>query len=95
MAFERSATNSSVESRVGSGAHPPARLGARLLLALIAGYRLALAPFLGGFCRFVPSCSVYAEEAVRRHGAVRGLRLAALRLSRCHPFHRGGLDPVP
>jgi putative membrane protein insertion efficiency factor len=67
----------------------------RLLLALIAGYRVALAPFLGGFCRFWPSCSVYAEEALRRHGVRAGLRLAFFRLLRCHPFHRGGCDPVP
>ena len=95
MAFERSATSSSVESRLGCEPRPPARLLAKLLLGLIAGYRAVLAPFLGGFCRFVPSCSVYADEAVRRYGAGKGLRLALLRLSRCHPFHRGGLDPVP
>jgi putative membrane protein insertion efficiency factor len=70
-------------------------LPSRLLLALIAFYRGVLAPFLGGFCRFVPSCSAYAEQAVREYGAGKGSRLAAQRLLRCHPFHRGGYDPVP
>ncbi|HEY7514037.1 MAG TPA: membrane protein insertion efficiency factor YidD [Vicinamibacteria bacterium] len=54
-----------------------------------------LSPLLGGFCRFVPSCSAYAQEALQRHGAARGLRLTLLRLLRCHPFHAGGHDPVP
>jgi putative membrane protein insertion efficiency factor len=56
---------------------------------------LTLSPLLGGHCRFVPSCSLYAEEALLRHGAVRGTGLAARRLLRCHPFHPGGADPVP
>ena len=68
---------------------------ARLLLLLIDAYRVTLAPLVGGYCRYVPSCSVYAEEAIRRHGAWRGSRLAALRLLRCHPFRPGGFDPVP
>ena len=68
---------------------------ARLLLLGVSAYRVTLSPFIGGFCRFEPSCSRYAEEAVRRHGAWRGARLAVRRLARCHPFHRGGLDPVP
>ena len=67
---------------------------ARLLLALIEGYRMTLAPFIGGYCRFVPSCSVYAEEAIRRHGGYRGAWMAVRRLARCHPFHPGGFDPV-
>jgi uncharacterized protein len=68
---------------------------ARILLLLIDVYRASLAPLIGGFCRFAPSCSVYAQEAIERHGALAGGRLAAQRLLRCHPFHRGGFDPVP
>jgi putative membrane protein insertion efficiency factor len=67
----------------------------RLLLLLLRGYRLLLAPLTGGRCRYLPSCSCYAEEAIARHGALRGAGLAAWRLLRCHPFARGGLDPVP
>jgi putative membrane protein insertion efficiency factor len=62
---------------------------------LIEGYRLALSPLLGGFCRYEPSCSRYGEEAIRRHGAARGLVLTLRRLARCHPFRPGGYDPVP
>ncbi|MFN8094930.1 MAG: membrane protein insertion efficiency factor YidD [Vicinamibacteria bacterium] len=68
---------------------------ARALLLLVEAYRALLAPLLGGHCRYWPSCSVYAEEAVRLHGAARGSLLAARRLLRCHPFHPGGPDPVP
>ena len=70
-------------------------LGARLLLLLIEGYRLLLAPLVGGHCRFWPSCSAYADEAIQRHGAARGSHLSILRLLRCHPFSPGGVDPVP
>ena len=81
-----------------SGASPreerPA-VPARALLLLIEVYRVTLAPLIGGFCRYTPSCSVYAEEAIRLHGAIRGARLAGRRLLRCHPFHPGGFDPVP
>ena len=76
-----------------SGARPA--LAARLLLGLVEAYRVALSPLLGGHCRFWPSCSAYAEEAIRRHGAGRGAALALRRLLRCHPFHAGGIDPVP
>src|SRR6266581_5693372 len=68
---------------------------ARMLAALIAGYRRFVSPLLGPRCRFWPSCSAYALEAIQTHGALRGSWLAARRLSRCHPFHAGGLDPVP
>jgi putative membrane protein insertion efficiency factor len=67
----------------------------RLVAALIRGYQLMLSPLLPPSCRFTPSCSQYALEAVTRYGAVRGTWLAALRLARCHPFHPGGFDPVP
>ena len=67
----------------------------RLLLLLVDAYRVLLSPLLGGFCRYEPSCSRYAEEALRRHGALRGSGLAARRLLRCHPFRPGGFDPVP
>lgn len=68
---------------------------ARLLAVCIRGYQRFISPLLGPHCRFYPSCSAYALEAVRVHGAIRGSWLAARRLSRCHPFHSGGLDPVP
>ncbi|MFN7950316.1 MAG: membrane protein insertion efficiency factor YidD [bacterium] len=62
---------------------------------LIQLYRVVLSPMLGPACRFEPSCSRYAEQAIRQHGALRGLALAIRRLARCHPFHPGGYDPVP
>ena len=66
-----------------------------LLLGLIRLYQLALSPWLGGQCRFVPTCSVYADEALRRFGVARGLGLTLRRLGRCHPWAAGGYDPVP
>jgi uncharacterized protein len=68
---------------------------ARILLTLLSGYRRFISPALGPHCRFYPSCSAYAVGAVRGHGALRGSWLTVRRLSRCHPFHPGGLDPVP
>ena len=68
---------------------------AKVLIALIRGYQLTLSPFLGGSCRFLPSCSAYACEAVERHGAWRGSLLALRRLSKCHPLGASGFDPVP
>ena len=62
---------------------------------LIRGYQILVSPLLPPSCRFTPSCSQYALEAVTRHGAIRGSWLAARRLARCHPFHPGGFDPVP
>jgi uncharacterized protein len=66
-----------------------------LLLALLRAYQYAIRPLLGANCRFYPSCSDYAREAIERHGAGRGSWLAACRLGRCHPYHPGGHDPVP
>ena len=68
---------------------------AKLLIALIRAYQLTLSPYLGGSCRFLPSCSSYAIEAIRTHGAARGTVLAVRRLARCHPFGHAGYDPVP
>ncbi len=68
---------------------------ARVLLALLGGYRRWISPLLGPRCRFAPSCSAYAAQAVAEHGAARGSWLAVRRIARCHPFHPGGHDPVP
>ena len=68
---------------------------ARLLTAPIVAYRRYLSPALPARCRFYPSCSAYAQEALTRHGALRGSGLAVWRVLRCHPFHPGGFDPVP
>jgi putative membrane protein insertion efficiency factor len=62
---------------------------------LIRGYQYAISPMLPQSCRFHPTCSAYALEAVRRYGALKGLWLAARRLTKCHPWHPGGIDPVP
>lgn len=70
-------------------------IAARLLLGLIHFYRYTFSFFLGRQCRFLPTCSEYALEAVRRHGAVRGGGLALRRISRCHPWGGSGHDPVP
>jgi hypothetical protein len=69
--------------------------GAWLLLTLIGGYRRIVSPLIPSRCRFAPSCSAYALEAVQEHGALRGSWLAARRVARCHPFNKGGFDPVP
>ncbi len=73
------------------GLGAPARL---ILVGLIRLYQLTLSGWVGGQCRFYPSCSAYAIEAIRVHGAVRGVGLAAWRLARCGPFTRGGVDHV-
>ena len=76
-------------------AHPLARLGAGVLIFLVRGYQVVLSPLLPPACRYYPSCSQYAIEALEKHGALRGGWLAARRIARCHPFRPGGYDPVP
>ncbi|MCL6622187.1 MAG: membrane protein insertion efficiency factor YidD [Syntrophobacterales bacterium] len=66
-----------------------------IILALIRAYQILLSPWLPPCCRFSPTCSQYALEAVARHGPGRGLALTLRRLARCHPFSAGGWDPVP
>jgi len=66
-----------------------------LLLLLLRAYQLCISPLLGPRCRFYPTCSSYAMEAIREHGAARGCLMAAVRLCKCHPWHPGGFDPVP
>ncbi len=78
--------------RIAWKAGAPARL---VLLGLIRLYRLTLSGWLGGQCRFYPTCSRYAEEAIRLHGAMRGSLMAAWRIARCGPFTGGGVDHVP
>lgn len=66
-----------------------------VLITLIKGYRLLLSPWWGRQCRFTPTCSEFAEEAIERHGALQGAWLAMRRVCRCHPWRAGGYDPVP
>jgi len=65
------------------------------LIALIKFYKYFISPLLGSNCRFYPSCSSYSQEALTRYGAIIGLYLTLRRLLKCHPFHEGGIDPVP
>ena len=67
----------------------------KVLILLVRGYRYLLSPWLGSHCRFYPTCSQYALEALERHGALWGVWLTVRRLARCHPWHPGGVDPVP
>ncbi len=67
----------------------------KLLIAILRLYRLVLSPVIGSHCRFYPSCSHYAIEALHTHGTLRGLWLGTRRLGRCHPWNPGGFDPVP
>lgn len=67
----------------------------KAICALITGYQYLISPFLGPRCRFYPSCSAYAIEAIQRHGVFKGSYLMCRRLLRCHPFNAGGIDPVP
>ncbi|MGH9711927.1 MAG: membrane protein insertion efficiency factor YidD [Candidatus Acidiferrales bacterium] len=70
-------------------------VGVWFLLGFVRCYQIFLGPFLGGACKFYPSCSNYAYQAIERHGAKRGFLLAIKRLGRCRPFTKGGFDPVP
>lgn len=74
---------------------PRPRAAARLLAALVRFYQLGISPLIGARCRFAPTCSAYAHEALTEHGAWRGSWLALRRLLRCQPFCAGGYDPVP
>jgi putative membrane protein insertion efficiency factor len=67
----------------------------RFLMALVRGYQLLISPVLGQNCRYMPSCSAYTLEAMEKHGALKGIWMGMKRISRCHPFHEGGYDPVP
>lgn len=67
----------------------------RFFILLISIYRYLVSPFLGANCRFYPTCSCYAQQAIQNHGVFSGSWLTLRRLSRCHPWHEGGLDPVP
>lgn len=67
----------------------------RIVISLIKLYQTILSPFVGQHCRFYPSCSTYALEALENHGTLQGLWLSIKRVSRCHPWHEGGVDPVP
>jgi uncharacterized protein len=79
----------------GHEIHRARGTGAWVLLAMLRLYQFFLSPFLGGACKFYPSCSNYAVEAIQQHGAGRGFVLAMKRLGRCRPFTKGGYDPVP
>jgi uncharacterized protein len=74
---------------------PPAGVAARTLLAGVHVYQIVFSPLFSGSCRYEPSCSRYMAEAIRRHGALRGLWLGLRRLGRCHPLGSSGFDPVP
>ena len=70
-------------------------MGTKIIQELIRIYQRSVSPLLGARCRYYPSCSQYALEAVRMHGPARGLWLGVRRVARCHPLHPGGFDPVP
>jgi uncharacterized protein len=70
------------------------RVFQRLALAMLSAYKVVLSPWLAPACRFTPTCSEFASEAIERYGVLRGTGKTLMRLLRCHPFHRGGWDPV-
>ncbi len=67
----------------------------KICLLLIRFYQMAISPYIGAHCRFTPTCSQYALIAITRYGALKGTYLAVRRILKCHPFHKGGYDPVP
>ena len=67
----------------------------KAIILLIKGYQYCISPMLGPHCRFTPTCSQYAKDAIQQHGALKGTTLAIKRICKCHPFHCGGIDPVP
>lgn len=67
----------------------------QIVLLLIRGYRRLISPIIGHHCRFFPTCSIYTYEAIEKYGLLKGMFLGTKRLLRCHPFHPGGVDPVP
>ncbi|MFT5503278.1 MAG: putative membrane protein insertion efficiency factor [Gammaproteobacteria bacterium] len=67
----------------------------KLLTLIIKGYQILISPLMANHCRYTPSCSQYAVDAIEQHGPIRGLYLGTKRILRCHPWHQGGFDPVP
>lgn len=92
--MQRSHASSAVCTHHGDPTHQGPVI-ARLLIALLRVYKRWISPLLGPLCRFHPTCSVYAMQAIARHGALRGSWLAFRRVLRCHPLNPGGHDPVP
>ncbi len=92
--MEMTSTASGRTTELASSSHGPGPV-ARALVALIRGYQRLVSPSLGKNCRFQPTCSSYAAEAIRLHGSARGVLLGLRRLGKCHPLHEGGYDPVP
>ena len=85
---------SGIEDRAGSVGGSLSSAPARFAIACIAVYRRFVSALLPPLCRFYPSCSAYAQQAIAKHGLLRGLGMALVRLSKCHPLHPGGFDPV-
>jgi putative membrane protein insertion efficiency factor len=81
-----------IRTALGNGGRTMAK---RVLIGLVRAYRLFISPLLGASCRFQPTCSNYMIESINRFGALHGTWLGIRRISRCHPWHKGGLDPVP
>lgn len=71
------------------------KISSKIVIGFIRFYQLVISPLKGPTCRFYPTCSAYAIEAVKKYGAIKGLYLAIKRILKCHPFHDGGYDPVP